>query len=155
MGAAMVIDTQIEPIVRSIFGAVVKRDEDKLDASLKAFPDSAARLEGLKLAIAICGFVVFDAYDGKPTTKEISLLAAEIASLEGWSALTTSEVDKFLDAVLNGKPLGDAFDPTTATMLTYIVTGCLLSSSVKLQEGEWWFNYLDRVEAAIEATPAP
>jgi hypothetical protein len=49
----MVNDERIEPIVRSIFGAVVKHDEDKLDASLSSFPDDASRLQGVQLAIAV------------------------------------------------------------------------------------------------------
>ncbi|MEU4564750.1 hypothetical protein AB0F72_40745 [Actinoplanes sp. NPDC023936] len=149
----MIVDDRVEPLVREIFGAVVKRDEDKLDAVLNSFPDDDSRLKGLHLALAVCGFVVHDAYDGKPTPDEIRLLADEISSMEQWSALSGAQVTEFLDAVLHGKSLTPLFDPVSATMLTYVVTGSLLASSTKIRKGEWWFNYLDRVEAAIEAAP--
>lgn len=149
---AVVIDERIEPVVRGILDTVVKRDEDRLEASLKTFPDDASRSRGLELAVAICGYALYDTYEGKPTADEAHLLAVEIAAMERWSGLSADQVKTFIAAVLSGRPLADLFEPTAAVMVTYLVTGSLLSSSAKLREGEWWFNHLDRVEAALEST---
>jgi hypothetical protein len=46
------------------------------------------------------------------------------------------------------------FGAENAFFPAFIITGILPVASPKGGEGEFWFNYLDRVEAAIEATPA-
>jgi hypothetical protein len=149
----VVIDGQVEPLVRSALDAVVKRDDNRLDAALQAFPDTEAMSAGIELAIAICSFVLFDTYDGRPSTEDIREAAAAVAEMEKWTTITPTEVSAFLTTMLDGKPMETALDPETAVMLTFIVTASLLSSGQKLRDGEWWFNYLDRVEAAIEAAP--
>jgi hypothetical protein len=151
----MKIDDRIEPLVRSALDAAVKQDEQRFDAALAAFPDGTARLHGLELGVAICGFIVIDAYDGKPSREETRLLAEKVASLSAWAGVSAADADRLLDTILSGKPLADSFDAESAINLIFVVTACILAASEKVGDGEWWFNYLDRVESAIEATPTP
>lgn len=148
----MVIDDRIEALVRGALGAVVKEDGDKLDAALGAFPDQESLRQGLQIANAICMFIVFEEYDGRPTVEETRLLAESVAGLSSWAGIRADDANTYFTTVLNGQPLVDAMDAQSAVMLTFLITGNMLASSEKIGKDEWWFNYLDRVEAAIEAT---
>ena len=138
-----------------MLGAVVKEDSDKLDATVAAFPDQESLQQGLQLTNAINAFIVFQEYDGRPTAEETRLLAESVAGLSSWADLRAADVRTYFDTVLNGQPLARVMDAQGAVMLPFLVAGNMLASSENIGEGEWWFNYLDRVEAAIEATPDP
>jgi len=43
--------------------------------------------------------------------------------------------------------LVEAFEPEVPVLLTFVVAGGMLASSHRAGEDEWWFNYLDRIEA--------
>jgi hypothetical protein len=147
----MRIDDDIESLVREALDAAVKRDANRFDAAMKAFTTDPIRRAALELAVAITAFVLLDLYGGAPTDDQIRPLADKIAELETWSSLTSDEVRRFLTAVLSGQKL-DSVVPATAVILTFVVPASLLASK-PLDDGDWWFNYLDRVEAAIEAAP--
>ncbi|MFC7548007.1 hypothetical protein [Plantactinospora sp. GCM10030261] len=150
----MIIDDQIEPRVRRILGNVVRREEDEFDSSLRALADPESRAKAIELALTICAFALHDTFDGRPSSEDVRSAAETVADMERWATLTPEEVAAFLTAVLDGKPLNEVLDDATAVMSTFIITGSLLAASPKVGENEWWFNYLDRIEAAIEAAPA-
>lgn len=147
----MVIDDQVEPLVRRILDAVVKCDEDEFDAALSALSSEDVLPKALELAGAICLYALFDAYEGRPTAEEINLVAETVAEMETWVPLTAGEVNTLLVTLMDNNQLADRFEAQTAVVYTFIVTGSILAASPKIKKGEWWFNYLDRVEAAIEA----
>jgi hypothetical protein len=147
----MEIDDQVERHVRRILGTVVKRDEDAFDSSMRELADSSYRSKALELAVAVCAFVLHDTYAGRPSDEEARQASQTIAEMEQWSTLTPEEVRSFLNAVLDGKALDTFLDRDTSVISTFIITGSLLAASPRIGEDEWWFNYLDRVEAAIEA----
>jgi len=146
----MVIDKKIEASVRSLLNAAVKSDESAFEDAARSLSDGESQTKALELAVAICLYVIFDTYDGKPTAGDVEEIAQAVVEMGSWATLTSQEVSKFLGSVLNGKALAEVFDPQSAFFLTFIITGSLLAASPKISKGEWWFNYLDRVEAAIE-----
>lgn len=150
----MKFDDRIESTVRDLFNAVVKSKEGDFEAALRELPDEASRHKALELAVAVCGFVVIDTYDRRPTADETREIAQGVVEAGSWMPLSEQEVATFLTAALNGRPLVEAVGAENAFFLAFIITGILLVASPKVGEGEFWFNYLDRVEAAIEAAPA-
>jgi hypothetical protein len=146
----MRIDDQVEQRVRDTLHWVVKQKSDEFDAALKTFPDAATRISALELLGAVAGFVLVDTYGRKPSPDEVGTLAAEIADVESWASLTGEEVKTYLNGVLAGTPLVDTLPPKSIVLLAFVVAANLLSSKPK-DKGEWWFNYLDRIELAIEA----
>jgi hypothetical protein len=150
----MIVDDRVEPLVRRILGTVVKRNDDGFEAALRVLSDEDTRRKALELAVAICAFALLDAYGELPTSDDVELLAQQVAEMEEWSSLQPGEISAFLMAILEHRPLTDVLDPETAFFAAFIVTGSLLAASPRIGEGEWWFNYLDRVEAIIEATPS-
>jgi hypothetical protein len=147
------IDDRVEPLVRKTLNAAVKRDIDRLDAALRAFPDEEARRKGLELATAITVAVLHDSHDGKPTPEQVRQ-AASVFEGEDWSGITLADAEKYLTTVLAGGSLAEAFDPEAPVVLTFVIAAGLLASSSKVREDEWWFDYLDRIEARLEATPS-
>ncbi|MCO1597809.1 hypothetical protein M8C17_21905 [Micromonospora sp. RHAY321] len=146
----MKIDDRTEQLVRDTLHWVVKRDLDKLDAALKAFPDETARKAALALVVAISGFVLIDLHNARPTPDQVAVLAAEIGRMEAWASVSADEAASFMNAVVAGRSLTERLAPDDIVVLAFVVAGSLLSAR-PLPEGQWWFNYLDKVEAAIEA----
>lgn len=148
----MKIDDKIEPLVREALDASVKEDTERLDAALKAFPSEDARRKGLELTVAIAFGVLVDSHDGKPSPEQLRHVAQTVAQMEHWAGVTQDEAHAYLSALVKSESLA-ALDSETTVLLTFVITASLLSSSRKLKQDEWWFNYLDRIEAQLEATP--
>lgn len=101
------------------------------------------------MLIAICGFVVVDLHGGKrPTDEQVRALAAQVAQTESWVELSADEVADFLHLVL-GEPARE-IEVDTGAVMVFVVTASVLAGR-PVPEGQYWFNYLDQVEAALEA----
>ncbi|MDG4805244.1 hypothetical protein O7634_00535 [Micromonospora sp. WMMD1120] len=96
------------------------------------------------------GFILIDLHGARPTPQQVNALAEEISRMEAWAAVSVGEAASFMNAVVAGQPLTERFTPPNAVVLAFVVAGSLLSAK-PMPEGQWWFNYLDKVEAAIEA----
>ncbi|TNH23691.1 hypothetical protein FHG89_26570 [Micromonospora orduensis] len=146
----MKIDERVEQLVRDTLHWAVKRQPVEFDEALKGFSDVSTRRSAMELLVAISAFVAVDMCGGKPSPRQIQELATEVAEAESWSSATAQEVEAFLNTILAGRPLSGVLPAGSAVILAFVVAASLLSSGPK-SEGEWWFNYLDKVEAAIEA----
>lgn len=148
----MEIDSRVEPLVRAVLNAVVKRDAERLQAALTAFPDADKMATGYRLAAAVALYVLHDQYGRQPTPDEIRAVADKTAELENWTDITSNEIRDFLTAIYAQNTTADAIMPLKrAVLVSYVLTGDLLSSC-RRQDEKWW-DYLDRAEAAIEAAP--
>jgi hypothetical protein len=146
----MIIDERVEPLVRSTIEAVVKRDMAALQGAFARFPDDESMTYGAQLASAVGLYVLHDVYGREPTAAEIRAVANKLAEMESWTDVTADEVVLFLSAALAGQRADRVLPLERVAILPYVIAGNLLASCCK--EGEWWFDYLDRAESAIEAT---
>lgn len=147
----MKIDMRVEPLVREALGAAIKHDIDRLDNALDAFSDESTRRDGLVLLFAIARLVLHDLYEGRnPTDDQVQDFADFIAEAVSWAALPAEEIRNFLLLLLGDGSM--TVNPEMYIVLVFVVTATLLSFRRK-PEGQWWFNYLDQVEAALEALP--
>ncbi|KXK59781.1 hypothetical protein AWW66_22415 [Micromonospora rosaria] len=146
----MRIDDRVEHLVREALHWVVKRDAESLDAALAAFVDEKTRRESLELLVAVAGFVLIDLHQGRPNHAQVQVVAEKVAHMEAWANITSDEVAVFMNAILAGRSLAEDLRTEDVVVLAFVVAGSLLSSR-ELPEGQWWFDYLDQVEAAIEA----
>ncbi|MEV0329493.1 hypothetical protein AB0H63_24050 [Micromonospora echinospora] len=146
----MKIDDRVEQLVRDILHWAVKRKPDEFGNALRAFPDEASRRSALELLVAIGGYTTVDIFGQRPSEDQVRKLAVDIAEDEGWASVTAADVAAYLDAVLGGNRRLDALPSERLVPLSFVVAANLLSSKPKAP-GEWWFNYLDKVEAMIEA----
>jgi hypothetical protein len=146
----MMIDNQVEPLVRAVLEGAVKRDAPGFDAALRAFPSEPATRQGLELALSIIIVVLAQLYPDGPSPEDLDALAAFVAEEEAWVGPSPAEVATFLKTLLSGKALDEALPPVSDAVLSYVVAANLLASVSKPAEGEWWFDYLDKVEAFLE-----
>jgi hypothetical protein len=151
----MRIDERVEERVRDTLHWVVRRDESRVDASLRSYPDVATRTSALELLGAISIVILVEACGGTPTPQQVWEVAEAVAEMERWSGLSADEVATFLTALLNRQQIDQVLPPEDAVVLAFVVAGSLLASRSKAEEGKRWFNYLDQVEAVIEAAPSP
>ena len=70
--------------------------------------------------------------------------------MEDWTDVTSDEVTTFLTAAYDGTRADQILPTNRIAPLAYLIAGNLLSSCCR--EGEFWFNYLDRAESALEAS---
>ncbi|MBM0233146.1 hypothetical protein JNW91_15515 [Micromonospora sp. STR1_7] len=150
MEVQLIIDERVEQLVRDTLHWAVKRQPAEFDEALKTFSDVPTQRSAMELLVAISAFVAVDMCGGKPSPVQIRELATEVAEAEDWSSATPQEVEAFLSTILTGRSLSGVLPAGSAVVLAFVVAASLLSSRPK-SEGEWWFNYLDKVEAAIEA----
>lgn len=147
----MKIDDRVEQAVRKTLTAVVQRDSDKLASAISSLPGDEATAQGLQLAVALSIFVLRDQYGRNPTDLEIRAVADKLVEMESWTDVTADEVVAALTAAFGRVAVDQVLSPQRALIVSYVIAGNLLSSCHRDDE-EWW-NYLDRAEAAIEATP--
>ena len=108
-----------------------------------------ALIKGIRLCAAVALFVVDDVHCGKrPTTAEL----AEVAADQDWTDVIADEIVVMLTAAYDGTRIDDALPIERVIALSFVATASLL---VSYQEGDGWWNYLDRAEAVIEASLSP
>jgi hypothetical protein len=144
----MRIEAHVEPLVRATLDAAVKRDFGKLRTALAAFGDDRTAQQAIELVLAVCSFVLIDIHRGTPNSGQVSGLAEDIADMERWAEPTADEIYTFMTKLLSSEPLAESMPAENIVILGFVVTGSLLSSFRKDDE-DWW-DYLDRVEEAIE-----
>jgi hypothetical protein len=145
----MKINEQVETRVRAVLDAAVRRDRDKLNLALRAFPNDDAARQGVELAIAVAAYVMLDVHHGRPSDEQVATVAQEIADAEGWAGFTADEIGRFLSYTLAGKSLAGVLPDDAVILLSFIVPATLLSAFRPKEE--IWEAYLDRAEASIES----
>lgn len=146
----MRIDDRVEPLVREVLAAAVKADEDRFARALQAFPDDAAVTNGVQLAMSAALYVLQDQYGRRPTDDELHTVAARMAETENWTEVCADDVVAAITAALNGRRGDEVLPMVKIVTLPFIIAAYLLAAGCA--EGEHWFNYLDRAEAAIESS---
>ncbi|MET8084309.1 hypothetical protein [Micromonospora sp. NPDC005237] len=147
----MRIDDEVEVLVRAVLDAAVHRDADRFDSALDALGSSPERLtKAVELTLAVNAAVLFEVHDGPPSHQQVNALARDISHQEQWAEVSVQDVHALLIAVTAGKPVPVLTNAAGATAV-FVVAANLLATASQPDQGEWWFNYLDKVEAAIEA----
>ncbi|MEH1013019.1 hypothetical protein V6U90_07900 [Micromonospora sp. CPCC 206060] len=147
----MKIDNEVEPLVRATLDAAVNRDTPRFESALSVFISRDLTQRGVEIAVAVCAYVLFDIHEGKPSESEIDELARDIARQEQWMDVDSGEAADLLRALVHHQPLKNVLPEESVVVLPYLVAANLLATTASSEDGEWWFNYLDKVEAAIEA----
>lgn len=150
----MQINSGVEELTRKLFGYAIRAELDDLQTQLRAL-DQATMTEALRLAVMVAGAVVLDVTEGKrPSDADLRKMASTAASVEKRYALDEDKVYTYLArSVFGDVPLEEALGATDVASVPFLVTGNLLGSYT--HEGQKWWEFLDQIEAAIEAAPDP
>jgi hypothetical protein len=150
----MDIDQRIESHVRKAYSRVVGRDGDGMIAALADLDDTDWQM-AVWLGVFVCGFIVKDVFPDGPTDDELRGLAQGIIDAESdWVDLgPVDQVATYLRAAADGDPTLAGLPRKDVIGLTFVCGGHLLATH-RLKDQNWW-EYLDEIWAALEATPAP
>jgi hypothetical protein len=143
------IDDRVEGLVRTTLHAVVIRDITRLQQAIGAFSDNDTTLAGYRLAATVMLVVLHDQHGRPPTADEIARTASGIAERNGWAEITADDVVALVSAISQGQPVNQVLPIERAVLYVYVLAGDLLATLHRSDE-QWW-DYLDRVEAAVEA----
>lgn len=146
----MRIDDQVEQVLREALTAAVKEDPARLQRAFAAFSDDDL-LQGTRIAAAISLQVLSESYGHSPNAAEIQSVAAKTATMESWTDVSANEVAAFLTAAHAGRKATEVLPANRIAPIAFVLAANLLASCCR--EGEYWFDYLDRVEAVLEARP--
>nr|WP_146218273.1 hypothetical protein [Micromonospora acroterricola] len=147
----MRIDDQVEALVRAVLDAAVQRDAERFDDALGALSGSRETLtKAIELTLAVNAAVLFEVHDGPPSPQQVNELSRDISLQERWAGVSAEDVQALLVGLMAGSPPRFATSAAVA-IAVFVVAANLLATASQPDEGEWWFNYLDKVEAAIEA----
>ncbi|MFK3982186.1 hypothetical protein ACI2K4_17635 [Micromonospora sp. NPDC050397] len=150
----MKIDDRVEALVREALDAAVKQDQRRFEAGLVRVAEAGLSGKALELLVAITAFIVLDIHSGKPSGGQLTDLANSVSDQEAWVDLAQSEVHAYLGAVVRTEPMAKVLSPQALVVVPYLTAANLLTTVSKPDQGEWWFNYLDKVEAVIERSTA-
>jgi hypothetical protein len=139
----------VEPLVREALSALVKADAERFGRALAEFGDQETGATGTQLAAAVAFYVLHEQYRRQPTPKEIPAVAEQVAELEDWTDLTADEIETYIRAYYAGATVDTVMPAGRAVLVSFVLAANLLASYHR--EGEWWFDYLDRAEAVLEA----
>lgn len=153
----MRIDPTTEEPTRELLGHAIRGEYDEFQRGLMGFANDEGLQQALLLAIAIAAYVAVDDNDGKrPTEDDLRELAESLAEIETRITITAEEAHAYLGKVVFGdQSLTDVFSEQDAARLPFIITGLLVAANTNTEAGQKWPEYLDAVEAALEATPDP
>ena len=146
------IDNQVEPLVREALAAVVGQDSERLQRAIAAFPDGESVIRGVRLATAVALFALHDRHGSRrPTDEQLAEIASDAVEDEDWTDVAADEIVRYLAAAYDKVSVDQVLPMERVVILAFVIAANLLSSYHKAEE-EWW-DYLDRAEAMIEATP--
>jgi hypothetical protein len=165
------IPRHVETKVRDAFGAVINEDWDGAAEALKGLnPDDGG--VALSLALYVCGYVVDDIFlntarsgDGVPSREELREIAEDVVTVFDESgAGTVGEVEEIVTFLqLAGEAFRDDTEPDRDPLkgldggrviyLAFMCGGYLLGAYRRDEQGEQWWEYLDRIWAHALADP--
>jgi hypothetical protein len=144
----------VERLVREALAAVVGKDSERLQRAIAAFPDNESMTKGIRLATAVALYTLQDLHEGQqPTDDELAEVAGDIAKAETWTDVSSEEIVKYLTAAYHKTRVNQVLPMERVIIVAWVVAANLVSSYHGDHE-EWW-DYLDRAESVIEATPEP
>ncbi len=150
----MRIGQDVEQVVRSILLAVIAEDADELKTQVDALvelPEQSSVAEGVRLAAAVSIHALIDLFERVPTADEMRTLSEDLANDEPWLDVTSTEIETLLRAFVEKRQPDGTLPPERVAVLSFFITASLLSAGHN--DDEKWWQYLDRIEAAIEAAP--
>lgn len=150
----MMIDREIEPLVREALARSVTEEPEKFDdavAALAVNDDLAAR--SLALTVAIDSAALYSIHGGSwPDEPRLRYLAGSFANSEQWSNVNEVTALAFLTALATEESPLVVLPPGDVVFAALAIGGWLLSA-FPAEEGVHWNNILDVILDKLESTP--
>jgi hypothetical protein len=146
----MQIDDAIEDRVRTAFSAAIDHNSSDLKAALGRFNAKDFKI-ATSYAIYVCGYVVTDVFNSKPSDEGIAELSEYIVNdNKSWVDLgSPTAIANFLKAASTGDVAFPGVPEEDVVGHSFVIGGYLLSRF--RPEGQRWFEYLDGIWNAAQA----
>jgi hypothetical protein len=151
----MLIDNEVEPLVREALAASVAEEPDRFGHALRAVArtdDLAARAFALAYAVDVGALVAVQ--DGTPPDdSRLRYLANSFATTQEWTGIDEGTSFTFLTSLAsNTSPVG-ALGQGEAAIASFAIGGWLLSA-FHLGEDVTWTDLLDAILDKLESSGA-
>jgi hypothetical protein len=143
------IDDRMEGLVRTTLHAAISRDPVSLRQAISAFPDAATATAGYRLAVTVALVILEDQRGRRPTEAEVRQVADTFAADDDWTGITSDEIVALVSAAHRVVMVDTLLPIERAVFVSYVLAGGLLAAHHRPDE-KWW-DYLDRIESALEA----
>jgi hypothetical protein len=138
--------------VRAALGHVISEQTDEFDAALESFDRDADRQHAIDLLTLIILWVLAETHDGLPSHHQIAELVQDISQDLASMGATADDVEVYLTTLVNQRVLTDALDTQNVMILSFLIAAYVVAAGSHSEQGEWWFDYLDKAEYGIEET---
>jgi hypothetical protein len=146
----MVIDPKIEQPARQMLGLAIRHELDDLAALIRTVGDKTF-LAAIDLCVFAAGYVAIDVCERWPTDADLRELARRAEQSVTRLDVSKEQIYEFMSRVaLGNEKLDDVFD-VQGTGLVPLYTTANLLLKFGPREKEWW-EYLDQIWTAVEAT---
>lgn len=153
----MIVDRDVEPVVRKAYAAAVAERPDWFESALEALAargdDFAAR--AMTLAVAIDAAALYAIHDGiRPDGDQLAELQESFSENEAWARIDPQVARTFLTAIADHTPVLSVLTAKDIADVTYVMGGWLLAAFLP-EDGKDWTDFLDEILDALESAPAP
>ncbi|MQA82819.1 MAG: hypothetical protein GEV10_30930 [Streptosporangiales bacterium] len=149
----MQIQPQVAGTTRVLLGYAVRGEHEEFERALREL-DNDALEQAVALSMSVSGAVAVHVCQANPPSEDA--LRTLATTIEKKHALDAEEVFTYLSRCIFGSSgLAEVFETHDAVRLPFRIAGTVLDSYAKAERGQTWTDYLDEVEAAIEAAPDP
>jgi hypothetical protein len=151
----MRIDESVEEIVREAYRAVIGKDGDRLVGAFRSGSEDQAR-SAVAYGVFVAGYVINDVLRERVTDTQLLELAENIIESEAdWVDLGDPvDLAKMLASATRGDLSFEGVVPREDVIGNIFVSGGYLLTSYRNDDQHWW-DYLNEIWAALEATPEP
>lgn len=148
----MIVDPKIEQQARQMLGHAIRHELDDLAALIRTMGDKAF-LAAIDLCVFAAGYIAIDVCEQWPTEADLRELARRAEQSVTRLDITKEQIYELMSRVaLGNEMLNDVFDVQgVGTVPLYTTANLLLKFGPR--EKEWW-EYLDQIWNAVEATAA-
>jgi hypothetical protein len=146
-----IIDPKVEEPARQMLGHAIRGELPELAAAIRAGGSERHR-RVLGLFLVTAAYIAVDVSGRWPTDADLRKIALAVAEHETTTPLSEADVYEYLSGAALGfrLPAGALGDDTAAAVGPALITGGMLFV-FRPRGGKWW-EYLDQIERAYEAS---
>jgi hypothetical protein len=144
----MAIDFATERNLRKALFAALKGDHSSFEQALEGFENGDSLLAACSRATDLSALMTLEQCKGRPPADVVSDIAQHTAEHNQWSSISSSEFERYIDAIFTATPLERVVQLGTALRIPFVLCAHLLL--IWHTPDEQAQDYLDRLWDVLE-----